>query len=92
MLASYLGHFQHASSRRLVYSLWDQWPWLGLLFHYRKGRLIPLWQAVRVSSYRSQVRFFRRLFPNARVVVQRGVKWIALRRGIAVLPETLATN
>ncbi len=38
----------------------------AVLFHWRKGRLIPLWQPARVSGYWSQVRFFRRLFPNAR--------------------------
>ena len=32
ILASYLGHFRHASSYRLVHSLWRQYPWLSRYF------------------------------------------------------------
>ena len=28
-MASYLGYFHHASSQRLIASLWQKWPWLG---------------------------------------------------------------
>lgn len=71
-LASYLGHFRHASSQRLIASLWQRWPWLGILLAYERGRLQPLWLPTSVTGYRSQVRAFRKRFPHARVVVQRG--------------------
>ncbi|WP_457671438.1 reverse transcriptase domain-containing protein [Thiolapillus sp.] len=73
-LASYLGHFRHANSHRLILSLWEKWPWLGLFLDYalKQEQLIPLWQPRQVGGYRSQVRFFRKLFPCAHVVVQRG--------------------
>ncbi|QEP43796.1 RNA-directed DNA polymerase [Ectothiorhodospiraceae bacterium BW-2] len=73
LLASYLGHFRHASSHRLIASLFEQrYRWLSLLFYYREGRLTPLWQPQQVSSYRSQVRYFRRTYPYSELTIQRG--------------------
>ncbi len=41
-LASYLGHFVHADSRRLVDSLWEKHAWLKEVFVLQKdGRLMP---------------------------------------------------
>ncbi|WP_294042687.1 hypothetical protein [Thiolapillus sp.] len=71
-MASYLGYFHHASSQRLIASLWQKWPWLGLLLDYQQGQLRSLWLPTRVTGYSSQVRFFRKRFPHARVVIQRG--------------------
>ncbi len=74
VVASYLGHFAHAHSERLVGSLLRRYPWLGLLFRQHHQRLLPLWQPGRVSGYRSQVAWFRRCFPCARLEVQRGTE------------------
>jgi hypothetical protein len=49
-------------------------PWLGLLFRQHHQRLLPLWQPVLVSGYRSQVAWFRHCFPCARLEVQRGTE------------------
>ncbi|MCI5227697.1 MAG: hypothetical protein D3918_13820, partial [Candidatus Electrothrix sp. AX2] len=72
VLASYLGHFQHASHYRLVQRIFTRFPWLSCLFTLSGKRLLPLWQPVDVSGYRSQQRFFRRTFPNARIDIQCG--------------------
>jgi hypothetical protein len=74
VFASYLGHFRHADSHRLIASLWQEWPWLGLWLSWQphRQRMLPLWKPRQVSGYRSQVRYFRATFPFARVVVQRG--------------------
>jgi RNA-directed DNA polymerase len=72
VLASYFGHFQHACHYRLVQRIFTRFPWLSCLFDLRGDRLLPLWQPVHVSSYKSQQRFFRRTFPNARIDIQCG--------------------
>ncbi len=72
VLASYFGHFQHASHYRLVRRIFTRFPWLSCLFDLRGERLLPLWQPVDVSGYKSQQRFFRRTFPNAQIDIQCG--------------------
>lgn len=73
-LASYLGHFQHASARRLTRSLWRHYPWLGLLFS-PQGRpfpLVPRFEPATVSSLRGQWRFFAAAFPDRLILIQVG--------------------
>ncbi len=101
LLSSYLGHFQHAHSYRLIQRVFTRFAWLSLLFKQtgsanlqistaaaesRRGwsgdphaqraqsyfKLHPLWQPANVTGYRSQVTYFRRLFPNALLQIQRG--------------------
>ena len=74
VVASYLGHFAHAEAAGLVGSLLRRYPRLGLLFRQHHQRLLPLWQPPRVSTYRSQVAWFRRCFPCARLEVRRGTE------------------
>ena len=72
-LASYLGHFRHAHSYRLRQALWRRYPWLGLLFRCAPdGCLKPLWEPPRVSSLRSQWRYFKQTYPSAWVLLQVG--------------------
>ena len=71
VVASYLGHFAHAQAAGLVGSLLDRYTSLGLLFRQHHQRLLTLWQPGRVSGYRSQVAWFRRCFPCARLEVKR---------------------
>lgn len=62
-LASYLGHFQHAETERLIHQLFNRYPWLGWLFRRpRGGQLRPNWQPISVTSLRSQVDWFRQSF------------------------------
>ena len=72
VLASYMGHFKHACHHRLVRRMFTRFPWLSCLFVLYQDRLIPLWQPQQVSSYKSQQRFFRRIFPNAEIAIQCG--------------------
>ena len=71
-LASYWGHFRHADAWRLMDALWRRYGWLGLFFNHRAGRLSAAWYPRQVSGYAAQVRYFRRRFPHARVLVQKG--------------------
>jgi RNA-directed DNA polymerase len=72
ILASYLGHFAHADAWRLSQSLFAPPAWLGRLFDWRQGRLVPRWEPAAVTSLRSQVQYFRHQFPPALVLVQIG--------------------
>ena len=72
-LASYHGHFNHANSYRLQQRIWHSFPWLTLLFEYSlKPRYEP--QRVEVSRYYSQINYFQRQYPFAKLCIQRGRK------------------
>jgi len=72
VLASYMGHFKHGCHYKLVQGIFTRFPWLTCLFALLNDRLIPLWQPLSVSSFKSQQRFFRRLFPGAEIFIQCG--------------------
>ncbi len=72
-LASYLGHFKHANSHRLIQTVWQAHPWLSWLFTLTaKHQLIPLWQPQEVTSLYSQWSFFVKRFPGCFVLLQVG--------------------
>jgi len=65
VLSSYLGHFEHANSHRLVHGIFEKNPWLGQVFLFRDGKLIlKSAPTLAFSSMRAQVGFFRRQFPG----------------------------
>ena len=72
VLASYLGHFRHARTFRLIAALWRRYPWLDSLFEAKGGMLLPTSEPPAVTSLRSQWRFFRRRYPDAVVLMQVG--------------------
>lgn len=74
LLASYWGHFSHASSFNLKKRILSRFVWLKLLFSDQSGRLVSNTQPKRVSSFRSQCRYFQRLFPLANTQIQKG--WV----------------
>ncbi len=72
-LASYLGHFGHASSHRLVASLWRRYPWLAWVVRLNaNGKLQSTRSARGVASMRGQWRYFRNRFAPAIVLMQVG--------------------
>ena len=87
-LASYWGHFKHANSYRLRHYLWQRFPWLALVFdigtlkNNKPARMPnhlqirPSWQPMpeQIVGYKSQVHFFRQLFPCADISIQRGTE------------------
>jgi RNA-directed DNA polymerase len=76
MVASYWGHFRHASHWRLTQELFDAYPWLPRLFaRVPSGRLRPLWEPWEVVSLDSQWRHFHERFPDALVWMQTG-RWV----------------
>ncbi|MCI5145480.1 MAG: RNA-directed DNA polymerase, partial [Candidatus Electrothrix sp. AR3] len=80
LLASYQGHFKHACHYRLNRRIFTRFPWLSCLFLFKDDHFIPLWQPHQVSGYRSQQRFFRRIFPNAGISIQCGCSFDRLTR------------
>ena len=73
ILASYLGHFQHASCHRLIKSIVSHNPWLLELFHIRGEKLaLKAVPGRTFRSMRSQVAFFRRGYPGRVLLFQVG--------------------
>ncbi|CAK0750009.1 RNA-directed DNA polymerase [Gammaproteobacteria bacterium] len=72
-LASYLGHFRHANSYRLVAALRKRHAWLDPWLDITPdGQMIPRWEPPSVSSLRGQWRWFKHRFPNALIFIQVG--------------------
>ena len=65
VLASYLGHFKHADSHRLILGIFEKNPWLRQLFYFRKGKMKLKSAPGKVfPCMREQVWFFRRHYPG----------------------------
>jgi len=65
VLASYLGHFKHADSHRLIRGVFIKNPWLRQLFYFRKGKLkLKSAPETVFPCMREQVWFFWRHYPG----------------------------
>jgi hypothetical protein len=84
-LASYLGHFQHAHSERLLQRLERRFPWLAQLFHRQAFLLTPRWQAQGASSFRSQWSYFVRQWPGHLILIQLGGRCYAFNQDALTL-------
>jgi hypothetical protein len=72
-LASYLGHYRHASAWRLAQGAFIRYPWLNDLFLLHDGlRLQPLWEPPTVNSIRRQWYWFVRHKSDHLVLIQVG--------------------
>lgn len=75
---SYLGHFSHAASHRLLESTLQAHPILGIWFRW-ESRWELRYPEVRLAfSLTEQFRDFRRQFPNHWLLIQVGVVWRVL--------------
>ena len=60
IISSYLGHFKHAQSHRLVKALFEKHAWLNIVFRYENGRIHERYVPKNeFRSLRAQIRFFR---------------------------------
>ncbi len=91
VLASYLGHFKHADTYKLIQSLFSRYPWLSQLFRLIDGRLTELFRHPGVfRSLKQQVAFFRhRLAPGTSLLVQVGTYLEIYNEDVKVLAEVL---
>jgi len=87
-LASYLGHFKHASSLNLMRSLWRRYPWLAWLFHFNleSWKLEVCYLAPKGANFRQQILFFKRCYPYAKLQVAKG------RVCLTILPDQRCSN
>lgn len=78
-LVSYLGHFKHANSLKLVQSLWVKYHWLNWLFEFDHQRwtIQPKYQPPAAVNYKQQILFFKRNYPAADLRVQKGRQFIS---------------
>ncbi len=95
-LASYLGHFRHARSKRLQAEVFARRPWLRhILAPVGKGGLKRVDRPGRVNSLASQWRYFRARYPHHLLLVQVGNRWecqgpndALIASGFQALPST----
>jgi hypothetical protein len=73
MLSSYMGHFKHAQSYRLVSALFKKHTWLSVVFRYANDgihlRYVP---KNEFRSLRAQIRFFRSLLEGKMIFCTMG--------------------
>lgn len=86
-LASYCGHFKHANSYHLQQQLWQAFPWLTVLF---EPSLTPRYEPkpCAVTRYASQIRYFKRHYPVARLYIQRGKQTDVIQQKTTVASVT----
>jgi hypothetical protein len=92
VVASYWGHFRHASDWRLTEAVFAAYPWLPRLFTRAPcGQLRPLWEPWETVSLQSQWRHFHQRFADALVWLQTGRSvetcGPSLRRLLEVRPD-----
>jgi RNA-directed DNA polymerase len=91
-LASYLGHFHHAQSARLIRDTFAQHPWLQHLLRCLNTdpvRLQRLDRPPQVTSFASQWRYFSRRYPDHVVLLQVGNRLETYGAQCARLPRGL---
>ncbi|MDF1579124.1 MAG: RNA-directed DNA polymerase, partial [Desulfobulbales bacterium] len=74
-LASYLGHFEHANCRRLVFGLFERYAWLKEIFSFDPEgyRLVPRYEPpFTPASFREQYGWFAGACPGCCLFVQVG--------------------
>ncbi len=84
-VASYLGHCRHARAGRLWQATLRRYPWLRDVFDQPETAgptqpLRPAWEPPSVTSLASQYRYFARRYPDARILLQAGNRWLLADR------------
>ena len=73
MLASYLGHFQHANTANLVSALFEKNVWLKDIFFLKEGRLVERFKYKGVfRSLKAQISFYRARLQGCLLIFQVG--------------------
>jgi hypothetical protein len=77
-LSSFAGHLCHANSQRLWQRTLARHPWLAQVFAPTDGPepCTPLWSPPTVAHLADQHQYFAALYPNARVLMQVGNRWL----------------
>ncbi len=88
VLASYMGHFRHADTFRLLNSLFDSNPWLKEIFIFDNGKLKEKYPIRGYRFFKTQVCFFRQKL-KGHVVFFRVGRYIELYEEDAFLIHTL---
>jgi len=77
LVASYWGHFSHASHWRLTQRVLKRFPWLEQCFAFQPGALPKLRFACGTQNFmQDQIAYFRQMYPDALLQVQKGYRWL----------------
>lgn len=83
-LTSYLGHFRHGASCRLVARLRRQFGWLEHYFLWQPCRVA--WRQAKAPAFMTfagQCRWFRRALSEPHLFLRCGKRWLVLRGGFS---------
>lgn len=72
VLASYWGHFGHASGLSTISWVLARHAWLRVLFLFEGNRLYPRYENRTLKRFYSQCQYFRHAYPQASVAVRCG--------------------
>ena len=87
---SYLGHFRHAQTRKMVQQLFIDFSFLNEYFYLNQYRLIRKYRPTKyVKRFRHQVVFYTKLFPDTVVLFQVGCYFEAYGLAARKLSATL---
>jgi hypothetical protein len=80
-VASYRAHLSHAASHRLWQRTVADFPWLAALYADPAASpmarpLRPAWVPASVSGIAGQYRYFAQAYPDARVLIEVGNRWL----------------
>jgi len=80
-LASYLSHFKHANSLKLIHSIFKHYAWLNQLFVFDVSRwkLLPKYQPPKHYTFKQQIKFFKEQYPHATLKIQKGREMITIK-------------
>ena len=93
-IASYIGHFKHASSLKLITGLWQSTPWLNDLFYFDKScyQLCLKYSPIKTMGFKQQVLFFRHHYPQAKLKIQLGKTTQVFLPTTSLITQTLIFN
>ena len=80
LVASYWGHFHHASHSHLSLKLFKEFFWLKWLFSFNLG-FAPTkrWHMKTAHYFSEQIEFFQAQYPKAQLSVQKGYEQLSIR-------------
>ncbi len=89
LVASYIGHFKHANSAKLIQSKFSQFKWLALLFNGYKNNYTIKTVNKFASKFSHQLYYFHQAFKGFIVLVQKGKFFTFKQNNLNKLPKQL---
>jgi len=83
VFASYIGHFKHAKSHKIIKQKFSQFKWLDLLFYYHDDKYKSKRHTKKAAKLISQWNYFRFHYQPFVLFMQVGCYFVVLKQAIA---------